>query len=216
MPEPPAAQRYLFESSLPAGSVEMASPGGARRGVTIWFIAAGSLVIGILIGFASGYTAGRRAEALLAIPPAFDTAERPVPTTDRENTYTEGMVSEPVRVDPEPIVAAPEPPAAAEPPAQEPPRNPGRQPAVAPRQAERAAPAPSSSPGRGSLQILSRPAGAEVTLDGRAIGRTPLVVSDVPAGRHDVRLELGGFRSWATSVRVESTSRTRVAASLEQ
>jgi hypothetical protein len=48
------------------------------------------------------------------------------------------------------------------------------------------------------------------------IGRTPLVISDVRAGLHDVRLELGGFRPWATSVRVDGASRTRVAASLEQ
>lgn len=64
--------------------------------------------------------------------------------------------------------------------------------------------------------MLSRPAGADVVLDGRVIGRTPLVVSDVRSGSHEVRIQLGGFRPWATTVNVTAGNRTRVAASLEE
>jgi hypothetical protein len=216
----PVLQRDLFESSMPLASTATSSRSTARA-VSIWFIAAGTLVIGILIGFASGYAAGRRAEARFAVPPAA-TAERPS-STNGENTFTEGTVTEPTRVDPEPIVTSPEDdpapaavpaPAPARPAA--PPRVPERSaPAAAPRVAERPA-AASTASGRGSLQILSRPSGAEVTVDGRLVGRTPLVMSDVSSGRHEVRLELAGFRSWATSVHVQGATRTRVAASLEQ
>jgi hypothetical protein len=70
--------------------------------------------------------------------------------------------------------------------------------------------------GPGSIQVLSRPTGAQVVLDGRAVGRTPLAIADVRTGAHDVRIELPGFRRWATSVEVKPGERTRVAASLEQ
>ena len=178
-------------------------------------MAAGSLIIGILIGFASGYSAGRRAEALLAAPPAVGAGAGPASADAAESTFTEGTVAEPVRVDPAPIVTAPEPSPVTEA-SVEPAPAATRPPAAAPQRVERAAPAASAASGRGSLQILSRPSGAAVTLDGRVIGRTPLLISDVRTGRHDVRLELAGFRPWATSVSVGGEARTRVAASLEQ
>lgn len=68
----------------------------------------------------------------------------------------------------------------------------------------------------GALQVLSRPEGAQVFVDGALVGRTPLVIASVQAGSHDVRIELPGHRRWATSVRVEPGERARVAASLEQ
>ena len=71
-----------------------------------------------------------------------------------------------------------------------------------------------SSPG--ALQIDSRPSGAQVYVDGRLIGRTPLSMSGVEAGTHGVRIEAPGYRAWSTSVAVTSGSRARVAASLEQ
>jgi hypothetical protein len=66
------------------------------------------------------------------------------------------------------------------------------------------------------MQVLSRPAGAEVFVDGALVGQTPLVIPSVRPGTHDVRIELAGHRRWATSVRVEPGARARVAASLEQ
>jgi hypothetical protein len=66
------------------------------------------------------------------------------------------------------------------------------------------------------LEVDSRPAGAQVWVDGRLVGTTPLQVSGVGAGSHEVRLELRGYRPWRTSVSVGRGARARVAASLEQ
>ena len=66
------------------------------------------------------------------------------------------------------------------------------------------------------LQIDSRPAGAQVWVDGRPAGVTPLLLPNVSVGTHSVRIELPGFRPWTTTVSVGTGERTRVAASLEQ
>ena len=175
--------------------------------LSLWLVAAVALVTGIVIGFLSGYEAGRRPSSALFTDAGVVAAdEQPSETLTTGQTFTEDAVAEPVRVDPEPIVpepAATEPQRPAPQTAPEPPRR--RDPPV-----ERA------SSGPGSLQVVSRPSGAQVVLDGRSIGRTPLVVPGVSAGSHDVRLELPGFRRWATSVQVAPGTRTRVAASLEQ
>jgi hypothetical protein len=71
-------------------------------------------------------------------------------------------------------------------------------------------------PGSAGLQVDSRPAGAQVLVDGTRVGVTPLQLPTVAAGTHTIRIELPGFRPWATSVTVVSGQRTRVAASLEQ
>jgi hypothetical protein len=53
-------------------------------------------------------------------------------------------------------------------------------------------------------------------MDGRSIGKTPMTIGDVPVGEHSIRLELAGFKGWATTADVKAGSSTRVAASLEQ
>jgi hypothetical protein len=70
--------------------------------------------------------------------------------------------------------------------------------------------------GRGTLQIESLPAGAQVILDGRSVGTTPLTLSDVAAGSHSVQIALAGHRGWRTSVSVEPNGHARVGASLER
>jgi len=74
---------------------------------------------------------------------------------------------------------------------------------------------PSLAPRAGALDVESRPAGAQVFVDGKAVGVTPLVLSNVAPGEHDVRLEESGYRSWSSNVRVVAGERLRVAASLE-
>jgi hypothetical protein len=68
----------------------------------------------------------------------------------------------------------------------------------------------------GALVIESRPAGATVFVDGRAVGRTPLNVPGVNAGDHVIRLELAGHRQWMTSIKVVGDTPNRVGASLEK
>jgi serine/threonine-protein kinase len=94
-----------------------------------------------------------------------------------------------------------------------------RTPPAPSRQAERTPSAVTSSTTGGfvgSLMVESRPTGAHVFLDGRLLGTTPLAMPSVPAGEHAIRLELGGYRRWSSSVRVVASERNRVTASLER
>lgn len=196
-------------------------------GLGIWLAAAASLVLGILIGFASGYRASDGSPGVPA------TVESPAPTSgsaSQGQTFTESSVPDPVRLQPEEIVPAP-PPASPAPPVGRtlsgPPGapDPGAPAAPAPRPA-RVAPRQAVPPpaqieerpqltGPASLQVLSRPVGAEVIVDGKSVGRTPLSMEMNP-GAHEVRLSLPGFKGWATNVDVKPGVTTRVSGSLEQ
>ena len=79
-----------------------------------------------------------------------------------------------------------------------------------------ARPAPAAGPFVGALSVDSRPAGANVFLDGKLIGTTPLMLPEVSAGEHLVRIEYEGYRRWSAGVRVVSGERNRVTASLEK
>jgi serine/threonine-protein kinase len=68
----------------------------------------------------------------------------------------------------------------------------------------------------GSLSVDSRPAGATVFFNNQRMGQTPLALTDLPAGAGTVRLELGGYRSWSSTVEITTGTRGRVAASLER
>jgi hypothetical protein len=203
-----------------------------RSGLSLWFAAAGALVIGILIGFASGYRAGQGSNGSAAIEPGL-TRPAPASTSGASSpgqTFSESAVSEPVRLNPEPIVPAPES-AGSAPRDRNPARNPvhttaaGQVPPPSSKKAVGRVPPPTGATGGepaipatgpGSLQIVTRPAGAQVIMDGRSIGKTPMSIPDVPAGDHSIRLELSGFKPWSTTADVKAGNTTRVAASLEQ
>jgi serine/threonine protein kinase len=68
----------------------------------------------------------------------------------------------------------------------------------------------------GAMTIQSRPTGARVFVNGRLIGSTPATIPDLPAGPATVRIEMDGYETWATRVRVGAGEQTRVAASLER
>ena len=67
----------------------------------------------------------------------------------------------------------------------------------------------------GSLQVASRPAGAQVFVDDNLIGTTPLLLSDIAAGPRSLRIELSGYKTWRRSILIEPSARYRVSASLE-
>ena len=69
--------------------------------------------------------------------------------------------------------------------------------------------------GAGSLYVVSRPAGATVTVDDAVVGVTPVAAPDVAFGTHRVRIELPGYRPWVTEVDVSGTEPVRLGASLE-
>ena len=66
------------------------------------------------------------------------------------------------------------------------------------------------------MLVDSRPVGAEVFVDGRSAGYTPLVVGDLSPGTHSIRIQRAGYRPWVTAVTLSPGARQRVAASLEQ
>jgi len=70
--------------------------------------------------------------------------------------------------------------------------------------------------GPGSLVVESRPPGATVIVDGRAVGTTPMTVGDVRAGNHSVRITLDGYTTWSASVDIKGGEQNRVTASLEK
>jgi hypothetical protein len=71
---------------------------------------------------------------------------------------------------------------------------------------------PSAAP----LTVESRPAGAMVFLDGRLVGTTPLVIPDVAVGEHALHLDRDGYRRWSSAIRIVTTERNRVTASLDR
>lgn len=73
------------------------------------------------------------------------------------------------------------------------------------------------TPEEGALLVISSPAGAEVFLDGRSVGRAPepLRIEAVAPGLHEVRVEKEGFRPWQRSdLSVRSAETTTVLAAL--
>jgi hypothetical protein len=125
--------------------------------------------------------------------------------------FTEAAIAEP---DPAPAEPTPAPVEAAPVPVEPAPASVEPTPAAEPPVAD-VRPTPVAE-GPAVVSFASRPEGAQVFLDGVAVGRTPLVVSDVRAGTRRVRLELAGHRTWATVVNVEPGTRVRVGASLER
>ncbi len=55
-----------------------------------------------------------------------------------------------------------------------------------------------------SLQVLSDPGGARVTLNGKSTGKkTPADFSGLPAGTYSVEVAKSGYKSWSTRLRLE-------------
>jgi hypothetical protein len=169
-------------------------------------VVAAFLVLGILIGFAGGYTSVMFSDAPPVVPPpeaAPTRASEPPPlsaasvdavtTKDAWEHLPVGTQSEePVAVEPGAGTATnrstPNPPTTI--------------------------PVASAVAPLGSIDVVSRPPGAAVAIDGRLVGTTPLSIPDVTEGTHVVGIELAGFSRWATSVYVNKGERARVGASL--
>ena len=74
-------------------------------------------------------------------------------------------------------------------------------------------PVPQPQPGTGTLSVNSTPSGAQVLVEGRVVGNTPLNIVLRP-GRVDVELRLGGYQSFRTSVQVRPGETTAINANL--
>jgi hypothetical protein len=82
------------------------------------------------------------------------------------------------------------------------------------RQAERR-PITTEPNAAGGLFAITRPVGAQVFLDNKLIGTTPLFMSQLASGSHEVRLELPGFTTYSSSIHVEPNTRFRLAVQLD-
>jgi hypothetical protein len=65
----------------------------------------------------------------------------------------------------------------------------------------------------GPLSVTSTPPGAQVILDGQAVGITPLTVQDVTGGTHSLRLTLNGYSDYEETI-VLTSEGASVAANL--
>ena len=68
----------------------------------------------------------------------------------------------------------------------------------------------------GGLFAITRPLGAQVFVDDKLIGTTPLFMSQLSSGSHEVRLELPGFRPHSSKIQVEPNKRFRLAVQLDE
>jgi hypothetical protein len=67
-----------------------------------------------------------------------------------------------------------------------------------------------NSPFVGSLRIDSLPQGARVFIDRKEVGMTPLIMANLVAGSHAVRLEAEGHTPWSSAIRVIADQQTDV------
>ena len=68
----------------------------------------------------------------------------------------------------------------------------------------------------GSLDITSTPYDADVTIDGKSYGKTPLTVEQILEGKHNVVLSKEGLLSEQISVDIEANKTANASATLEQ
>jgi hypothetical protein len=188
----------MFEVAYRTERLAAARPKGAGGSVVVAF-----LVVGILIGFAGGYTSVMfNGERPVVAPPRATPARADAPaplSAASAGTETTKDVWEQV-----PVGIQSQGPALVQ-------RDSG---AVPNGSAPAAGPVAPVVATLGSIDVVSRPPGAEVALDGRVVGTTPLSIPDVAEGTHVVGIELAGFSRWATSVHVSRGERARVGASL--
>jgi hypothetical protein len=64
---------------------------------------------------------------------------------------------------------------------------------------------------RAALSVTSNPPGAQVELDGKTVGMTPLTFSDVVTGSHTLRISMTGFNDYEESVILTSEGGSVVA-----
>jgi hypothetical protein len=103
-------------------------------------------------------------------------------------------------------------------PAPAPPVAPARTAEPAPTPSRTPRPAASASPSasgyRGALALTSSPDGAQVVLNGKMVGKTPVVLNDLPVGSRAIVVRRDGYSPWSASVRVIANQRTTVRATL--
>lgn len=73
---------------------------------------------------------------------------------------------------------------------------------------------PAPTPITGSITVISTPLMAEVTLDGKSVGTTPIDLSDIVIGEHTLSLSKDGYNTYTGSVTVTENKVATVNATL--
>lgn len=73
---------------------------------------------------------------------------------------------------------------------------------------------PALAPMYGSINVSSNPSGATITIDGKDVGVTPLVINNVLAGDHTVKVTKPGYSEYSTTVKVNKNTTSNVSATL--
>ena len=218
---PAAAPPSLNMLAWDAAHVIESHPNRQTSRISLWLVAAISVGLGAAAGFAAGYMFAQRVVAP-TIASASSAAATDAPPAAREQPMTDSRPAPadiaPVPSEHPPIETGPTSNIVSSAPAVDAsattvPLNPPSTTAPASTSSTSPVAEPTTATG-GAIEVASRPAGAQVFIDGQAIGVAPLSIADVAEGTHDIRLELAGFNPWVTSVRVSRGGRTRVGASL--
>jgi hypothetical protein len=172
------------------------------------------LVLGLLAGFGGGFVVGQR----LAVPAPPRAFEVPRPgSLDAARDVLSDSGRAPIDTTPAAQVALPPPVApvqnAPEPPVVE-------SPVLVPEPEVEPPPAPKPRPApprvkTGTVRFDSRPPGATIYLNDVRLGVTPLTVTTVEPGTHQVRMEMLGHDTWRSSVTVKEGEQHFVGASIE-
>jgi hypothetical protein len=140
-----------------------------------------TLLLGLFVGFVAGYLVGARDRRDIEFVEPTSTAEPITPAPAAEGG------SEPVR----PAPSAPSSPQ---------PRRPTPERAAVP------AANTGTAAARGRLVVRSTPPGAQVFVNGRRRGTTPVSVRDLPAGTYTVRVTRNGFEDATERVSVGASA----------
>ncbi|MCP4412824.1 MAG: PEGA domain-containing protein, partial [Gammaproteobacteria bacterium] len=67
----------------------------------------------------------------------------------------------------------------------------------------------------GIVNIASEPPGAAIFIDGKIVGKTPVIVTDPSPGTHTIELKLDGFETWSEKVEIMPGKEVALAAVLQ-
>jgi serine/threonine-protein kinase len=211
--QPSSRQQPLSTEALEATTVVAASP--VRRARKAALVAAGLVVVGVaglwlLRGVPRSLDPVPSPSPSTVVP-----AEEPVPLPEPETALpaepplpTTTATPSP---SPKPTTGTPGVKARSSSPREETPKPTPTPPPVSPPFGATASvptPTPTPVPGTGSLQLGVRP-WAEIAIDGKVVGTTPLDKIPLPAGKHEVRLRHPGYQPVVREVviRAEETKR---------
>ena len=68
---------------------------------------------------------------------------------------------------------------------------------------------------QGTIRVDTQPAAAQVYVDGKFVGVTPLITWQLPAGSHVVRIERQGYERWSGAVRAVANETVNLAVTLQ-